>query len=427
DELLHKWYDEWLHVNQTASPASTASQHLPPVTPDPSGKSHAFYSVSNDAATLFRRQCYWPAPLSPTLSNLYKNFEQRRKSISFQYIQDPMEEMRLLHTMTKRFSPAFHPGESAEESIHHGTARMHKKKSRSTVGTIHDQSTFPSDYESPTRLAFQTVSKGNDENHTQQWSWNPPGHFSSRGTSQNLPFRMDMFRTMRKALQRRLQQLRPDFNGFEHGRQSGMFWYPPGGVREWHTNYLDLVGNMKGGGSPEEEEIFARQVWRMYVVRTSRDPQIDEKLSKLRKHKVDRSAIDHSAMHIIPRKDSGITLDVLREAGARPLTEEEERRQRSDEFAEDGPTAPHTKRDNANGTALDSNSVWRLPDQDGYVTLFRLPDIWHCVVSEEVHRYSLGFAFSDREVQALLHLAGVKFDRTLGNERKSDGAERDEL
>ena len=59
---------------------------------------------------------------------------------------------------------------------------------------------------------------------------------------------------------------------------------------------------------------------------------------------------------------------------------------------------------------MDRDAVWRIPDQDGYVTLFRLPELWHCIVSEEVHRYSLGFAFSDNEVQALLNLAGEQFD-----------------
>jgi hypothetical protein len=125
-------------------------------------------------------------------------------------------------------------------------------------------------------------------------------------------------------------------------------------------------------------------------------------------------------MHIIPGDDGGITLEVLRRAGARPLNQVEEMRQWSDEFAE-GQTVPPPKenvgrRNNEDGTVLDRNSVWRIPDKDGYVTLFRLPDIWHCIVSEEVHRYSLGFAFSDKEVQALLKLADVEFDVVNGNE-----------
>jgi hypothetical protein len=123
-------------------------------------------------------------------------------------------------------------------------------------------------------------------------------------------------------------------------------------------------------------------------------------------------------MHIIPGKDAGLTMEVLRSAGARPLTNDEKRRQWSDEFAEDyvipssadlsNETEPGSDYDD--GNSFDRNSVWRVPDQDGYVTFFRLPDIWHCIISEEVHRYSLGFAFSEKEVQALLKLAGVDFD-----------------
>ena len=52
--------------------------------------------------------------------------------------------------------------------------------------------------------------------------------------------------------------------------------------------------------------------------------------------------------------------------------------------------------DNVSGDYLfDRNAVWRIPDQDSYATLFRLPKLWHCIVSEEVHQYSLCFVFSD--------------------------------
>jgi hypothetical protein len=139
----------------------------------------------------------------------------------------------------------------------------------------------------------------------------------------------------------------------------------------------------------------------MYFVRTTRDPEFDRKLAKLKKSEaVDQSSNDHSAMHIIPGDDAGITLEVLRRAGARLLNRAEEMRQWSDEFAE-GQTHPPPGENyggvnDEDGTVLDRNAVWRIPDEDGYVTLFRLPDIWHCIVSEEVHRYSLGFAFSDK-------------------------------
>ena len=164
-------------------------------------------------------------------------------------------------------------------------------------------------------------------NNEQQWSWYPPAHFSSRGTSYNMPFRMKMYRLMRNALQERIRQVIPTFS-FDKARQSGMFWYPPGGVREWHTNKLDLVGNTKGGEKTKAEETFASQTWRMYFVRTVRDEEFDKKLTKLRKGEaVDTSNNDHSALHIIPGNDDGITLDVLGKAGARRLTNDEEKRQ----------------------------------------------------------------------------------------------------
>mmetsp|Transcript_3490 Transcript_3490/g.6979 ORF Transcript_3490/g.6979 Transcript_3490/m.6979 type:complete len:129 (+) Transcript_3490:3-389(+) len=128
-------------------------------------------------------------------------------------------------------------------------------------------------------------------------------------------------------------------------------------------------------------------------------------------------------MHIIPG-GAGITEEVLKDAGARRLTDGERRRQWSDEFAE-----PFSQ-SAADLTTTDSSlnrTVWRLPDQDGYVTLFRLPDIWHCIVSEEVHRYSIGFAFSDREVQALLSLAGIDFDTTSRGIDVEKSNQRDEL
>ena len=499
DSLLQDWYHDALYVatheadiNNNSNNTSTSS--LPTITPEPSGKSHALYSVSTPAATLFRRQCYKPAPIQTFsssssssskqqkqqhLHNLYKNFEQRRKEISFQYIKDSTEEMRLLHTIAQRFYPAFLPPDDDKEdgiAANDNTAatRIHRKKSRSTVNTIHAQTNLPSHFDTPRVLAFQTgggpgssTSKEEEEYHIddneeqqleqiqqqqqQQWSWYPPAHFSSRGTSSNMSFRINMYKSMRTTLQSRIQQLLPNFN-FEHGRQSGMFWYPPGGVREWHTNALDLIGNTKkikkktnnnkdsvSGGSAtktKEEAIFETQVWRMYYVRTVRDTEFDTKLSKLRKEQGDTITNgltnDHSAMHIIPGKDEGITLDVLRKAGARLLNENEKKRQWSDEFAEEYTIIPTAANNNDDDADFDRNSVWRLPDQDGYVTLFRIPDIWHCIVSEEVHRYSLGFAFSDREVQALLTLAGVDFDVVVDdaiNEEEYDdrAGSKDEL
>lgn len=167
--------------------------------------------------------------------------------------------------------------------------------------------------------------------------------------------------------------------------------------------------------NPKDRETMKSQVWRMYFVRTVRDTQFDNKLEKLTKKSCDGNSNDHSGMHIIPGEDTGLTLAVLRSAGARPLTKDEKRRQWSDEFAEDYviPSSfdeTESSSDDVDDNNFDRNSVWRVPDHDGYVTFFRLPDIWHCIISEEVHRYSLGFAFSEKEVQALLKLAGVEFD-----------------
>ena len=437
DELLQNWYTDALYAtNDTLA----NKNNTPIITPDQSGKSHALKSVSAPAATLFRRQCYTPYPQTSTLHhNLYKNYEQRRKEISFQYNKDSKEEMRLMHTMTKRFYPALLPEEKGGDT---NNKRMHKKKSTSTVNTIHAQSTLPADYDAPSNLSFQTglsSSKSNEEEEDvnnneqqQQWSWYPPAHFSSRGTPSNMPFRMKMYKAMRDALQERIQQLIPNFT-FDKARQSGMFWYPPGGVREWHTNRLDLVGNTNGGEKTKVEDIFASQTWRMYFVRTVRDSEFDKKLTKLRKGvPVDTSSNDHSALHLIPGDDiDGITLDVLEKAGARRLTNDEEKRQYSDEFAEDYTPTGKIKSDEStdlDSNVFDRNAVWRLPDVDGYITLFRIPDLWHCIVSEEVHRYSLGFAFSDKEVQALLTLVDADFDTTSGNKEDADKVDiKDEL
>merc|ERR1712161_148489 len=115
---------------------------------------------------------------------------------------------------------------------------------------------------------------------------------------------------MRGKLQTRLQQVvGPEFQ-FEHARLSGIFWYPPGGVREWHTNDHDLAGNTKKKqeSKSEEENIFASQVWRMYYIRTVRDEDFDAKLRNLNTRPAD--AHGHSAMHIVPGKDAGITSQV---------------------------------------------------------------------------------------------------------------------
>lgn len=414
NDLLNLWYSDWLHLQ------SDETESVPNIPPDASAKEHASNAVSATVSTLFRRQCY--GPLSTNQKTLYKNLEQRRKEIEFQYIQDAGEEMKLLHTMVKRFSPAFHLKEDGGTHVKARSEHIHKKKAKSTVNTVYSlSSTDLYAYDSPAKLAYRT------DNSTQQWTWRPPGHFSARGTSKNYEFRVNFFNEMR----RKLKDIK-----LEMGRQSGMFWYPPGAVREWHNNYLDLVGSIKKntGSNSRDKEILASQEWRMYFVRTLRDDEFDTKLRKLRSKtpdvddSTDEDSNDHSAMHIIPGDDEGITLEVLQNAGARLLTPKEKNRQFADIFAE-GDIPKHreaTPSDNATDGEIDRNAVWRIPDMDGYVTLFRLPKLWHCIVSEEVHRYSLGFAFSDREIQDLLKMAGVEFDvENTGNCK--DGECTDEL
>ncbi|KAL3808129.1 hypothetical protein ACHAXA_004983 [Cyclostephanos tholiformis] len=391
DELVRYWYADWLRIPDAEYGNGTTADP-PPITPEPAGVDHAFHSVSTAAATLFRRQCYGPAPRTTSrMHNLYSNFEQRRKEIAFQRIEDGAEEMRLMHTMTKRFYPAFREDGDAVTTVngdvrYHGTSRMHEKKSKSTTNTVYADSAVPSDCDTPSKLSFQTKNGGNRR--TQEWSWYPPGHFSDRGIPGNIDFRTKMYASMRREFQDRL-------------RRSGMAYQS-----------LGLGGEYEGQGRRETGGgDFATQVWRMYLVRTTRDPVFDLKLAKLRKiEEVDRGSDDHSAMHIIPGDDDGITLEVLlgsRRCDDGPMNSLGDRRPISDE--------DRGIRKVEDDTAFDRNAVWRIPDRDGYVTLFRLPDIWHCIVSEEVHRYSLGFAFSDKEVQALLKLADVDFDVVNGN------------
>ena len=415
EELLKIWYHDWLHLppGKDGVPA--------PMSPEEKGLEHAFHSVSTPAATLFRRQCYGPAPLNSTyLNNLYNNLEQRKKEIDFEYKKDKAEELRLVHTMTNRFHPAFMPQTDVVGGVQGSAAiHMHIKKAGSTVDTVYAKTTMPQNLDSPSSQAYFTSSADDD---TQRWAWRPPAHYSSRGTADILEFKLRLNDALRTKLEPKLKQTYQSDFRFEYARSSGMFWYTPGSVREWHNNRLDLVGHKRG--IKGTQEILSSQVWRMYFIRTVRGADFDSKLRDLRKREVDPGANDHSAMHIIPGGE-GITEEVLKNAGARRLTDGERRRQWSDEFAEpfSQPAADFTTTESSL-----NRTVWRLPDQDGYVTLFRLPDIWHCVVSEEVHRYSLGFAFSDREVQALLSLAGIDFDtksRDTGVEKSSN--QKDEL
>ena len=125
--------------------------------------------------------------------------------------------------------------------------------------------------------------------------------------------------------------------------------------------------------------------WRMYYVRqkaatpdggldTSRTPQNDP----------DYFA-DKSGMHLV--EGPGISPERLRELGAYPLHREKH--------------------------SPDALNVWRIPDQNGYVSLFRLQHVspyrWHCIVADDsVHRYSMGMSLNDAGVEAMLRHAGVE-------------------
>jgi len=143
------------------------------------------------------------------------------------------------------------------------------------------------------------------------------------------------------------------------GRVSGTFWYPPNAIREWHTNAWDVHTNEDG---------TLRKPWRMYFVRQKPVTPGDD-------------TEDKSALHLVD--GNGITSDRLEAAGGYRLSNYDDGRP----------------------------NVWRIPDQDGYVNLFRLqttePYRWHCIVADDtVHRYSLGLSLSDDDVENLLKHVG---------------------
>lgn len=143
---------------------------------------------------------------------------------------------------------------------------------------------------------------------------------------------------------------------------SGCFWYPPGSLREWHTNE----------GSVRRDK-FGSQ-WRMYYIR-----QVPVQGAEA------KSTFNQTAMHVI--EGPGLTPDYLTSIGGMRLTDYPR-----------GSTTPN---------------VWRLPDSDRQVGFFRLqmstPYRWHTVLADgTAHRFSLGLgAYSDEEVAALLEFAGV--------------------
>ena len=116
-----------------------------------------------------------------------------------------------------------------------------------------------------------------------------------------------------------------------------------------------------------------RKPWRMYYVRQR---PVDKKIKDLK---------DKSAFHLTD--GNGITPERLQSVGAYQLTHYDPKG--------------------------DKPNVWRVPDQNGYVTLFRLevdePYRWHCIVADDtVNRYSMGMALSDESVEELLEHIGVE-------------------
>jgi hypothetical protein len=182
-----------------------------------------------------------------------------------------------------------------------------------------------------------------------QWAWRTAALFSAQysGTQSEFRKQINDFLSEDKYLA---------------GSVSGTFWYPPNAIREWHTNAWDISVDKNTGKM--------KKPWRMYFVR-----QKPERGS-------DGIVEDRSAFHLMD--GNGIPVDRLESVGAYRLT--------------------HNKNSEPD--------VWRLPDRNGYVSLFRLqvdePYRWHCIVSETVHRYSLGMSLSDEEVEALLEHVGVE-------------------
>jgi len=185
-----------------------------------------------------------------------------------------------------------------------------------------------------------------------QWAWRTAALYSAQFSGTQSEFRHHINAIL-------------DEDKYLAGSISGTFWYPPNAIREWHTNAWDVSKDSRTGKM--------KKPWRMYYVR-----QKPEKGG-------DGIVQDRSAFHLLD--GNGIPADRLESVGAYRLTN--------------------------NNKDKDEPDVWRLPDQDGYVSLFRLqvdrPYRWHCIVADEtVHRYSLGMSLSDDEVEALLEHIGVE-------------------
>ena len=185
-----------------------------------------------------------------------------------------------------------------------------------------------------------------------QWAWRTAALFSAQYSGTQSEFR-DQINGI----------IGNDRTLSEMLKVTGTFWYPPNAIREWHTNAWD-VGTDKETGK-------MKKPWRMYFVRQKPVEAGDDVQDKSGFHLVDGNGISHERLGSV---------------GAYQLSHHD-----------DG-----------------QPNVWRVPDQNGYVTLFRLqveePYRWHCIVADEtVHRYSLGMSLSDDDVEVLLQHVGVDY------------------
>jgi hypothetical protein len=194
-----------------------------------------------------------------------------------------------------------------------------------------------------------------------KWAWRTAAVYSAQYAGRQTEFRQSVQKVLKIPGRK---------DGFFGGVVSGTFWYPPRAVREWHTNKWDID---VGSDAPQ-------YWWRMYYIRQKPAAPDGSGVSLDQQRTLSSDYFnDKSGMHLV--EGPGIPPERLRELGAYPLN------------ADDG--------------------VWRIPDQNGYVSLFRLqaekPWRWHCIVADEsVHRYSMGISFDDKGVEDMLRHVGLE-------------------
>lgn len=239
------------------------------------------------------------------------------------------------------------------------TKKMHTMKGKTKLEFLREEQ----------ELFFGPSAQPNDTMITEdrKWAWRTAAAYSAQYAGRQSEFRV--------RVQAELNIPGQDDGRFFGGLVSGTFWYPPNAIREWHTNLFDMRVDERTG-QPD-------MPWRMYYVR-QKAATPDGGLDTSRTLTEDPEYFtDKSAMHLVD--GPGIPPERLEEFGAYRLAKEDN----------DGP------------------NVWRIPDQNGYVSLFRLQHVepyrWHCiVVSDDVHRYSMGMSLDDAGVEALLRHAGVE-------------------